>query len=73
MCAEEIYQKGNDREFELFELSLAYIYKPDCLLVVHEGLLEFSLLLKDTRQVGVSCCKLWEDLIKTNRKIRVKQ
>jgi len=46
---------------------MAYRYRPDGLLVVHEGLLEFSLLLQDTGKVGVSCSKLWEHLLKTKR------
>lgn len=37
-------------------------YKPYSLLVMHEGLLEFALLLQDTGQVRVSCSKLWEHL-----------
>lgn len=39
------------------------IYKPDGLFVVHEGLLEFALLLQDTGQVGMSRCKLWKHLM----------
>lgn len=41
---------------------LLHEYKPDSFLVVHEGLLEFSLLLQNTGQVGVSRSKLWEHL-----------
>lgn len=29
---------------------------------MHEGFLEFALLLQDTGQVRVSCSKLWEHL-----------
>lgn len=43
--------------------TFANIYEPDGLFVVHEGLLEFALLLQDTGQVGMSCCKLWEHLL----------
>lgn len=45
-------------------LEYRYIYKPNGLLVVHESLLEFSLLLQDTSQVRMSRCKLWKYLTK---------
>lgn len=44
-------------------MPVAYDYKPDGLLVMHQCLLEFSLLLQYTGQVRVSCCKLREHLI----------
>lgn len=37
-------------------------HKPYSFLVMHEGLLEFALLLQDTGQIRVSCSKLWEYL-----------
>lgn len=46
------------------------MYKPDGFLVVHEGLLEFALLLQDTGQVRVSCCKFWEHLMKNKSQTR---
>lgn len=38
-------------------------YKPDGLLVMHEGFLQFPLLLQDTGQIRVGCCKFWENLM----------
>ena len=35
---------------------------PDCLLVVHQSLVQLALLLQDGGQVGVGCRELWEDL-----------
>ncbi len=49
------------------QVAVAQIYKPDGLFVVHESLLEFSLLLQDTGQVRVSCGKLWEHLMKNKK------
>lgn len=44
-------------------LSALTVSRPDGLLVVHESLLKFALLLQDTGKVRMSCCKLWEHLM----------
>lgn len=54
------------------QLGGEFVNKPDCLLVMHEGLLQFSLLLQDTGQIRVGCCKFWENLrFKKKEKTRV--